>query len=153
MSPGKLSSTRIVFAYCLCERVRGCIANPLERVTLVIIMIFRHGVVFIPSGRPPLSPLLAPTCTHLRSEPPRGLGRGRVCSIDRRRFTNLTERVRTATWKGTVYHPVACHPSFSSLLFSSTLTPVDSPRWPPTSRLFGRFTGRETQKCIRRNEG
>lgn len=75
----------------------------LESVTLVIIMIFRHGVVSIPSGN--FSPL-APTRAHLRqassrSQPLGGLGRGRVCSIDRRQSTNLTERIRTPSWNGT----------------------------------------------------
>ena len=49
LSPGVVS-TRAYFRR-VAISVRGCIAyHPRERVTLVIIMIFRHGVVLIPSG-------------------------------------------------------------------------------------------------------
>lgn len=94
------------------------------------------GVGFVPSPlnssllhRPrqvpsfPLSPRtsdVAPTYAHPHrrqppalSRPPRGLGRGRVCSIDRRRSAKLAERDRAPSWRRTArISSFACHPLF-----------------------------------------
>lgn len=94
------------------------------------------GVSFAPSVEPlppgvpvepspahppsPRAPNVAPTYAHPRrrqppalSRPPRGLGRGRVCSIDRRRSAKLAERDRAPSWRRTPrISSFACHPLF-----------------------------------------
>lgn len=65
-------------------------------------------------------PDVAPTYAHSRQQPPalsrsppRGLGRGRVCSIDRRRSAKLAERDRAPSWRRTPrISSFACHPLF-----------------------------------------
>lgn len=142
--------------------------------TPVIIMIFGHGMSFVPSVDPhppfpcrpclsnsqlhdlsfslsPCKPDVAPTYAHPRRQqppalsrpPPRGLGRGRVCSIDRRRSAKLAERDRAPSWRRTPrISSFACHPLFrkssyplldlpSSLSSSRRITlavPDDAPR-------------------------
>lgn len=75
------------------------------------------------------SPLAGPLRSHLCAltftkapralSTPGGLGRGRVCSIDRRRSTNITERARMPSRNGTPHR--LSHrrvpPFFSSLSF------------------------------------
>lgn len=78
------------------------------------------GVSLTLSAHPPPSPDVAPTYAHPRrrqppalSRPPRGLGRGRVCSIDRRRSARLAERDRAPSWRRTPRISwFACHPLF-----------------------------------------
>lgn len=121
-------------------------------------MIFRHGDGFDPPAASPLARAnRAPTIakTPAFSRPPRGLGRGRVCSIDRRRSTNLTERVRTPSWKGTTtprispsraasllapsqpFSLLRDHPHIFFLPSCFTLQPFFplSPRLPPRDRV------------------
>lgn len=89
------------------------------------------------------SPLAGPLRSHLCAltftEAPRalstpgGLGRGRVCSIDRRRSTNITERARMPSRNGTphrlshrrvppFFSSLSFFLFFLSLLFSSLLS-------------------------------
>jgi len=106
----------------------------------VIIIIFRHGRVgftrsvdprslsppAVRVGPPALAaprPYIAPTRIapsplaadnpSVLTSPPGGLGRGRVCSIDRRRSAKLAERDRAPSWRRTSrISPFACHPPF-----------------------------------------
>lgn len=100
---------------------------------------------------PQASPLRSHLCALTFTKAPRalsapgGLGRGRVCSIDRRRSTNITERARMPSRNGTPHRlshrrvpPFFSSPfSFSSYLFSSLpYTPPLSPSLIFSSLLF-----------------
>lgn len=67
---------------------------------------------------PPAASPRASTCAHLREG---GLGRGRVCSIDRRPSTSITECARTPTAHHTPLISVSRATSLSSLSSLSLL--------------------------------
>jgi len=141
----------------------GSSRNILCAVMPVIIIIFRHGRVGFTRSVDPrsLSPLACRSscsrrtaslhCTHIYippcplaadnpsvlTRPPGGLGRGRVCSIDRRRSAKLAERDRAPSWRRTSrISPFACHPPFRKssypLLDLAPSGPVANP--PPSPR-------------------
>jgi len=65
------------------------------------------------------------------TRPPGGLGRGRVCSIDRRRSAKLAERDRAPSWRRTSrISPFACRPPFRKSSYPLLDLP---PRVPPST--------------------
>lgn len=132
---------------------------------------------------PLTSPLRSRLCALTFTKAPRalsapgGLGRGRVCSIDRRRSTNITERARMPSRNGTPHRlshrrvppffsslsfflfflsllfsslPSPSYPSllFSSLLFSSLLFPSLHFLSLPFSSFSFSFGGGGGEPCI-----
>lgn len=121
----KDTSGRIFFDNCsssfyldlyILVRVRGCIGprghNACNNYDTYSVMEWFRS--------PPAASPRASTCAHLREG---GLGRGRVCSIDRRPSTSITECARTPTAHHTPLISVSRATSLSSLSSLSLLFP------------------------------